>query len=417
MSGELWLKNVQLDGVAKDIYIQNGRFATIVPGGTGEYKTTEVLECRDLAILPPFYNLHTHAAMTLLRGYADDMELFEWLSKYIWPAEANLTREDVYAGSRLAILEMIKTGTVFFNDMYWYQLETVRAAEEMGIRMAAGVLNLSESSLLAEKLDNCALLERRDNFSDLIRVFYAPHAIYTVREAELRQIARDADKSGLPVHIHVSETNSEVENSLREHGLRPVEYLDNLGLLNEQTILAHAVHLDERELKLIAERESIICRMPTSNAKLASGYGSASDRYKYGCRVTMGTDGASSNNNLSMLESMKIAALFDKDKSGDPALSPADLLYQTASRFGAEALGLQAGVIQEGYLADALLVKLNHHLLTPAHHLISNMVYSADSSVIDSVICNGRVIMKHGIVPGEAEILAQARACAKRVTQ
>lgn len=413
------LKKIVLDGKICDVLIEGNRFQSIAP----ELKVAadHVIDGGGhKALTPAFYNTHTHAAMTLLRGYADDMELFTWLNDYIWPAEGKMTGEDIYHGTRLAILEMIRSGTVFFNDMYWYQFDVIRAVEEMGIRAAVGALYISGSDgevLERNRKNNAALLERRNDYSDRIQVTLAPHAIYTVAEPVLRSVAAKAQEMELMVHIHASETSREVEECMAAHGgMTPIQYLDSLGLLGRRTVVAHCTHLSNEDIELLATRRAVIAHMPCSNMKLVSGqfrYHSAADLAH--CRVTIGTDGCSSNNNLSMLDEMKFAALSAKIESHLPTAARDTDVFQAATRVGAEAFGIDAGVIAEGKLADCLLVELNVPCMIGDFNLIANMVYSADSSVIDTVICNGRVLMENRHIDGEQEILDAARACCRKI--
>ena len=368
----------------------------------------------ELAVLPAFYNTHTHAAMTLLRGYADDMELFEWLSRHIWPIEAKLEKEDVYHASRLAILEMIRSGTVFFNDMYWFAAQTLRAAEEMGTRACIGIQSIANSDLAA-KVDNDWLLQNRASFSSRIKLAYAPHAIYTVPESMLRDIAARANANGDLIHMHLAETKKEFDDCMKEHGVSPTRYVDDCGLMTSRSVFAHCVHLTDDDIALLAERGSILSHNPASNMKLCSGmfrYDAAPAR----CRWTLGTDGVASNNCHSMLEAMKLCALRAKEATGDPRSMRAEEAFRAATRSGAEAFGIDAGLVEPGRLADFILVDLRNERLVPNHNLISNMVYSADSSCIDTVVCNGRILMRERHVPNEDEIIALARESARRLT-
>ena len=263
----LLLKNVVLNNVVTDISICGKRFHRIAPGQ--ENTVGEVIDCKGrYAILPPFYNTHNHAAMTLLRGYADDMELFTWLHDYIWPAEAKLQEEDIYHGTRLAILEMIKSGTVFFADMYWHQQGTLRAVKEMGIRASVGLLFICDSNgdlLERNRIANEKLLEQLKEFPEEISISCAPHAVYTVSSKVLKQAALLAEQHGLMINLHASETAREVEECIAKHGKTPIAYLDELGLLTDHTLLAHCTALTPEDVKLIAVRKSIIAHMPVSN--------------------------------------------------------------------------------------------------------------------------------------------------------
>ena len=391
--GTLLLKNVLLDGALTHVLIEGCRFKKI--GAAPDMPADEVMDAAGMALLPPFYNTHTHAAMSLLRGYADDMPLQRWLTDYIWPYENKMTPADIREGSRLAVREMIRTGTVFFCDMYFEIEETIRVVQEYGLRAAIGVtfVDAHSKSQQAEKLD--MLRSWADPTGGLITLTVAPHAVYTVSPDLLARCAETARELGLKLHIHVSETRKEVDDCVREHGMTPVRYLDSLGVLGDNVIAAHVVHVDEEEAAILAARGVTVAHCPCSNMKLASGIFPYKLLHGAGCRITLGTDGDSSNNNLDMREEMKFAALLAKSSSGDPETMPASEALAVATRNGAGCFGIDAGVIAEGKLADALLVRLDDPRMQPLHNLVSNWVYAAGSSCIDTVICNGRIIMKH----------------------
>ena len=391
--GTLLLKNVWLDGAVTHVLIEGNRFKKI--GAAAEMPADEVLDAEGMALLPPFYNTHTHAAMSLLRGYADDMPLQKWLQDYIWPFENKMTAADIREGSRLAVREMIRTGTVFFSDMYFDIEETIRVVQEYGIRAAIGVTFVEShtKSQQAEKLEMLRSWSRPAD--DLITLTVAPHAIYTVGTDMLVRCAATARELGFKLHIHLSETRTEVEDCIREHGTTPVRYLDSLGVLGDNVIAAHVVHVDEEEAAILAARGVTVSHCPCSNMKLASGIFPYKLLHDAGCRITLGTDGDSSNNNLDMREEMKFAALLAKVSSGDPEILPAGEALAMATRNGAEAFGIDAGIIEEGRLADALLVDLRDERMQPLHNLASNWVYAAGSDCIDTVICNGRILMRH----------------------
>ena len=390
--GSLLIRHTRLGDKTTDILVVDGRFASLsAPAGT---EADETIDATGTAILPPFYNTHTHAAMSLLRGYADDMPLQRWLNEYIWPYENKMTAADIREGSRLAIREMIQTGTVFFSDMYFEIGETIAVAQEFGIRAAIGVtfVESHSKSQQEEKLE--MLRQWVDPTNGLITLTVAPHAIYTVGSGLLVKCAEVARSLGMKLHIHLSETRKEVEDCLREHGTTPVRYLDSLGFLGPDVIAAHVVHVDEEEAAILASRGVTIAHCPCSNLKLASGIFPYKLLHDAGCRIALGTDGDSSNNNLDMREEMKFAALLAKASSGDPEVMPADEALAMATRNGAAAFGIDAGVIQEGKLADALLVRLDDVRMQPCHNLVSNWVYAAGSSCIDTVICNGKILMR-----------------------
>ena len=390
---DILIRNVLLFGKKANVAIKGNRFSQIdAPADTPAKK---VIEADGMAILPPFYNTHTHAAMTLLRGYADDMPLQKWLTEYIWPFEEKLTSADIRKGSELAVREMIKSGTVFFSDMYFDIEETIDVVQRYGMRAAIGV-TFVESHSKSQQSDKLEMLRHWvDPTGGRITLTVAPHAIYTVGPELLKKCSNTARELGLKLHIHVSETRQEVDDCIRDHGTTPVRYLDSMGLLGPEVVVAHAVHVDEEEVDILAARGVTISHCPCSNQKLASGTFPYQRVRQAGCRITLGTDGTSSNNNLDMREEMKFAALIAKGASGDPQTMPAHEAMEIATRNGAEAFGIDAGVIADGKLADAILIRLDDESLQPLHHLISNWVYATNSSVVDTVICDGRILMQN----------------------
>ena len=387
---ELLISNVLLEGRKCDILIEGKRFTRISPAGAGLEAAT-VLDAEGKAILPALYNTHTHAAMTLLRGYADDMALGKWLGEYIWPFEDKLTPADILEGSRLAVEEMLSSGTVFFNDMYFEIEQTIEAVAASGMRAAIGITVMDNHSLAQTARKKQFVREFRDPTGGRIQLVMAPHAIYTVGAGKLKACVAFARDNGLRIHIHVAETRQEVEDCLAAHGLTPVQYLDSLGVLGPDVIAAHCVHLTPRDAGILAERGVTVSHCPCSNMKLSSGVFPYELLISSGCRITLGTDGASSNNNLDLREEMKFAALLAK-VGGGPELLPAAQVLDWATVNGAEAFGIDAGRIAEGKLADCLLVDLSDIRMRPCHNLVSNWVYAADSNCISNVICDGRII-------------------------
>ena len=387
MDNSLLIKNVLLDGEKKTLLCRDGRFVSLdaAPGA----EAAMVIDAEGLAILPAFYNTHTHAAMTLMRGYGDDRPLHEWLEQWVWPYEDSLGAKDIRRGSEIAIREMISTGTVFFNDMYFFIDETIDLVKASGMRAAIGV-TLMDNHPKALRDEKSALV-RAWKDSERLLLTVAPHSVYTASKDTLQEAAKLARENGRKIHIHISETAKEVKECLAKTGMTPVRYLDSLGLLGPDVIAAHCVHVDKEEWDILAERGVTVSHCPCSNMKLGSG------RFPYelaiasGARITLGTDGCSSNNNLDMREEMKTAALLAK-VTGDAALLSAPQVLKWATRNGAEAFGYDAGEIARGRLADAILVDLGNPKMNPCHNLISNWVYAADSSCIKYVICNGKVL-------------------------
>ncbi len=404
------IQNVQHEEQVVDLFI-NGNVIEAI-GECGDKSADTILDGSNQAILPTFHNAHHHAAMAYMRSYADDLELFEWLNEHIWPLEANITEEDVYNGARLACLEMIKSGTTFFNDMYWYFHGTARAVEELGMRAALGAvfIDMGDGDRRAANREMAqTLLDESKQYSDRIQFQLGPHALYTVSKEALLWCAEFANEHGLMIHTHLSETEKEVADCMELHGMRPPAYLDSLGLLAPNLTAAHCVWLEQNEMELLAERGVAALHCPTSNMKLASGKFRFTDAQKAGLRIAIGTDGAASNNNLDMSEEIKMAALLEKHFTGDPTALPAETAWHAGTRAGAELFGINSGIIEEGALADCMLVDLNNERLVPGHNLISDMVYSADSRCIDTVICDGKILMQNHQVPGEEEIIAKGR--------
>jgi 5-methylthioadenosine/S-adenosylhomocysteine deaminase len=400
------IRDVLLDGKKTGIYVEGDRIAGIGSRAGAD----QVIDGRGKAAIPGFVNTHTHAAMTLLRGYADDLVLHEWLEKYIWPVEAKMTSNDVHWGTKLACLEMIKSGTTCFQDMYWHLEGAVNAVEESGIR---GVMSSVFIDMFGkdakEQRKNAEMQVKASKNSSRVRIALGPHAIYTVTEDSLKWVKDFADQQGLLINIHLSETKKEVDDCVKAHGKRPVEYLDSIGFLGPNLTCAHCVWLSAKEIKILAKRGVNVSHCPTSNMKLSVGKVIEYEKMRNaGVLVSLGTDGCSSNNTLDMFDAMKTAALLHKMAGGDPTILPAKDAFAMATINGATSLGLDAGTIREGALADIVLVDLRTPELTPLHNMTSNLVYSANGSCVDTVICDGRILMQDRVVEGEEDLMEKA---------
>lgn len=420
--GKILLKSVLMQNAGesparKDVLIDGNVFSKIVDASTPEMANgAEIIDCKNFALVPAFYNGHTHAAMSLLRGYADDMELSKWLNEYIWPFEAKLTDRDIEIGSRLAVLEMIKSGTVFFSDMYWHREQTMKVVEEMGIRASIGV-TISDVLVSPEGLKaNFDFLAKHTGESERVKLAVMPHSIYIVSEQYLRRSMEMAEKENYPLHIHLSETEKEIRDCLEQHGCTPVEYLQRIGCLNSRVQAAHCVHFSEKDMDVFAQSGASAILNPNSNLKLSSGIPSIAKMMDRRIPLGLGTDGDSSNNNLDMHEEMKLIALLAKVQGGAETL-PASEALKMASVNVARVNGIDAGIIAEGKLADGILVRLDNERMVPCFDLISNWVYSADSRAIDSVLCNGKFVMLGGHVDGEEDIVREAGECALRLAE
>lgn len=410
------IKDCELNGREVDVFIENGVFKKI--GENLDVTAKKIINGKDKAILPSFFNVHTHAAMTLLRGYADDMELHTWLNEYIWPFERKLTPEDVYWGTKLACLEMIKTGTTFFCDMYWHVRAIADAVEEMGIRAALSSAYVDfDDPKKGEYFQN----KNREFFDSLpkvsnrIKFILGPHAIYTVSKESLEWIRDFAKQRDLLVNIHLAETKKEMEDCKKIRGTTPVRYLDEIGFLNERCICAHVIWVDDEEIEILQKRKVNVAHVPVSNMKLCSGNFRFDDMIKKGVLVGIGTDGCASNNNLDMFEEMKIASLRAKLYYNNPKSAKSEDIYKCATKNGALMFGIQGGEIKEGMVADCILVDLNHYSLVPSHNLKSNVVYSANGDCVTTTICDGKILMEDRYVKGEEEIIKNAKKHVKKI--
>lgn len=385
----LLIKNVTLNGEQKNILIEGNRFKDL--DAPAEVAGAEVLDGTGKAIIPALYNAHCHSAMMPMRGYGDDRPLHVWLEDWVWPYEAKMTVAEMRDSYEAACKEMISSGTVFFNDMYFEIEQAIDMVAKYGMRAAIGITVMENHTLAQTEAKKEFVKNFQDPTGGRILLTMAPHAIYTVGKEKLIATAQFAREHGMKIHIHLSETRKEVDDCLKEHGTTPVRYLDSIGFLGPDVIAAHCVHVDEEEWDILAKRGVSVVHCPCSNMKLGSGRFPYELAIKSGVRIALGTDGVSSNNNLDLREEMKFAALLAK-VAGDPELLPAEQILDWATRGSAEALGIDAGVIAEGKLADCLLLDLSNPRLQPCHSLISNWVYSADSSCISTVICDGKVI-------------------------
>ncbi|MBZ9578461.1 amidohydrolase [Patescibacteria group bacterium] len=411
------IKNIILDGEKKDILIEGNKIKKI--GKNLDSKAKEKIDGKgENAVLPGLINCHTHAAMTLFRGYGDDLLLKEWLEKKIWPLEAKLTEDDIYWGTKLACLEMIKTGTTFFNDMYWHPKAAIEAVKEIGLRAMIGLVLIDFDSKGSK--ENVEKLYKRLDAKNLepISLSIAPHSIYAVSRKNLIWAKNFARKYNLPLHIHISETKKEVKDCLKKYDLRPVEYLEKISFLGEDCILAHSVWLNDKEIKILAKRKCSVVYNPTSNLKLAVGNIFPYKKFKENkVNVCLGTDGPASNNSLDMFLEMKIASLLQKHKEKNPTILPAKEVIKIATKNGAKALKVNIGEIKEGKLADLILIDLNQICFKPGHNFISDIVYSTTGNCVSDVICNGKILMRERKVKGEREIIKKATQRAKELVK
>lgn len=405
------LKNILHENCRTDILVRDGRIAHIGPL-EADIAGAEVVDCSRKAVIPTFLNMHTHAAMILLRGIHEDLNLYDWLS-HIWKIEARLDGEFIYWSTKAACLEMIRSGTSTFNDQYWYFSEARRAALEMGLRPAVSFVFLDSQNAenaAREREAFLRLYEETKDWGEESQFLISIHSVYTVSEENIRWASQFAKEHGLRVHVHLSETAAENRDCLRAHGMSPTAYLDSLGLWGPHVIAAHCLHLSDQDIRILGQHRVNCVHNIHSNLKLASGY-----RFRYqelrdaGANVCLGTDGASSANDMDMLAHMKTAAMVQKAWREDPRAMPLQELMDCATINGARALGLESGVIREGAWADLSLIDLDHTAFLSPGSVTANLVYAASSEVISSVMVRGKWLMQERRIPGEETILEGAR--------
>lgn len=366
------------------------------------WQADTVIEAGDMVALPGLVNAHTHAAMTLLRSYADDLPLKQWLEEKIWPREDRLEREDIYWGSKLALLEMIRSGTTTFADMYFHMDAVAEAVVEAGLRasLCQGLIGLQDTSNKRLEAGISMVKEWHGAGEGRITTMLGPHAPNTCTPEYLTRVAETAAGLGVGLHIHLAETRGEVEDVKARYGATPVALVNKLGLLDLSVLAAHCVHLTTEEIAILAEKKVGVAHCPESNLKLASGVAPVKEMLAAGVNVAIGTDGASSNNNLDMVAETRTAALLAKGITGDPTVVPAHQALVMATLNGARALGLEKeiGTLEAGKKADLILVDMHQAHLMPPNDVEANLVYAARGSDVDTVIVNGKILMAGGEV-------------------
>ncbi len=408
------------------VVIAGGRIQALLPSTEARrrYPTARELDLPEHLLIPGFVNAHTHSAMTLLRGLADDLPLMTWLQDHIWPAEQRwVSPEMILAGSRLAALEMLKSGTVCFNDMYYFPEVTAHAMAEAGMRAVVGMILLDFPTVYAEGPDQYLRqgLALHDHYRGhpLIHTAFAPHAPYTVSDASLTRIRTLADELEVPIHIHLHETADEIDQSRRDHGARPLRRLQRLDLLGPNLMAVHMTQVEEEEIELLATTGTHVIHCPASQLKLASGFSPVARLREAGVNVALGTDGAASNNQLDMLGEMHLAALLAKGVAGSAAALPAPRALRMATLDGARALGLEeeTGSLEVGKSADLVAIDLGYPNTQPIHHPLSQLVYAANGSQVRHVWVAGRQLLHDGqpTTLDSQAILDEARAWRARI--
>ncbi|MGB9926997.1 MAG: amidohydrolase family protein [Methanosarcina sp.] len=380
-----------------------------------------VIDAKNSVVMPGLVNTHTHAAMTLFRGYADDLQLGEWLGEHIWPAEAQLTAEDVYKGSLLACLEMIKSGTTTFADMYFYMDETAKAVEASGMRasLSHGLIELCDAEKGEKDLKEGRRFVRawQGAADGRIKTMYGPHAPNTCSEEFLAKVKEEAKKDGAGLHIHVLETEAELNAMKEKYGKCSVHLLEDIGFFGPDVLAAHCVWLSDGDIEILSKRGVNVSHNPISNMKLASGIAPVHKMLERGVNVSLGTDGCASNNNLDLFEEMKTAALLHKVNTFDPTVLPARQVLEMGTVNGAKALGIEAGFLKAGNKADVIIVDLKKPHLTPCFDIYSHLVYSAKGSDVRTTIVDGKILMDNYQVQAfeEQKVMEEAKNAAEEL--
>lgn len=380
-----------------------------------------MIDAKGSVVMPGLVNTHTHAAMTLFRGYADDLQLAEWLQGHIWPAEAQLKAEDVYKGSLLACLEMIKSGTTSFADMYFFMDETAKAVEASGLRasLSHGLIELWNEEKGETDLKEGRRFVRawQGAANGRIKTMYGPHAPNTCSDEYLAKVKEEARKDGAGIHIHVLETEAELLAMKERYGKCSVHMLDDIGFFGPDVLAAHCVWLSDGDIEVLREKGVNVSHNPISNMKLASGIAPVHKMLERGVNVSLGTDGCASNNNLDLFEEMKTAALLHKLSTGNPTALPARQVLKMATVNGAKALGTETGMLKAGMKADLIIVDMKKPHLTPCFDVPSHLVYSAGGSDVRTTIVDGKILMDdyRVLVLDEQKVIEEARKAAEEL--
>ena len=389
-----------------------------------DFRPAKVIDGKNHLATPGFVNAHTHTSMTLTRSYADDMALMEWLNDKVWPIEAKLNEEDIYWGAMLAMVEMVRTGTTTFADMYGpYMNRVAEATMDAGLRgvLCRGIIGIAPDG--EKKLQENVELYKEFHGADngRITVMFGPHAPYACPPEFLKKVAKAAQNLGAGIHIHMHETKTEVEDSLKQYGKRPFTWVAETGLFDgDLNLAAHCVHLDDSDIAIMKKYKIAAAHNPGSNMKLASGVAPVPRLLQEGVVTALGTDGASSNNNLDMLEEVNLAAMLHKVNEYDPLAIPAFEALKMGTEYGGQAVGIKdIGRLEAGCKADITLWDMNKPAWFPRNNLVSLLVYAANSSSVDTVICDGRIIMENNELKtlDEERICYEAQRCAERLTK
>lgn len=382
----------------QDLYIEDGKIAGIGTYSGSDEKDYEVVDAADRLIMPGLINMHTHAYMTVMRNYADDVDFDEWLFQRVMPVEDRLPKEAAYWSSLLGCMEMIRTGTTSFVDMHMFHEQAPGAAKQAGMRAFIGRGLVGEDLYEDGYSRFKEALEEKEAFeNDLIKFILSPHAIYSCSEKLLVQVAEEAARRKMLKQIHLSESTAEVDNAVSKYGKTPVKYLSDIGFLDKDTILAHCVKMRENDLEILREHQANVVTNPASNAKLGNGFAPVVEMDRMGINVCIGTDGTASNNTLNMFREMGLLSLIHKGIHKESTAAPAEFVIKAATAHAAKALGMEneIGVIKEGACADLIFVNLRETSLFPNNNMISSLCYSANGSEVESMMIGGKFVMRN----------------------
>lgn len=405
-----------------DLLIEDDRIVQVGGEAGEDWQADEVVDGRGKLFMPGLVNTHGHTPMSLLRGYADDLALQVWLADYMWPMEAKYTEEDIRYGSLLSIVEMLKGGTTTFVDMYDHMEVIAQCVDEAGIRarLTRGVIGLCSEEERRLKLERAVRFAKEWNgrANGRITTMLAPHAPYTCPPDYIEQFVQASHELGLPIHTHMSETVQEVEQNVRDYGVRPVEHLRRLGVFDRPCLLAHAVHLNDEEIEILRRYDVRVSHNPGSNLKLASGIARVPDLLKAGVKVSLGTDSSASNNNLDMFEEIRLAALIHKGVSRDPTVVPAFAALRMGTIDGAVSIWLDdVGMLAPGYKADIIAIDIDQPHFVPHTDLVSHLVYSASQQDVTDVWVDGKRLVNNRVCTtlDEERIRHEAARCFARL--